>query len=151
MPDPGPQILPASEQAIAVLGATLKLGSFFPHFSLADASKLFPFMSLRSYPADFTVFEEGDNSREMYVIVKGKVSVRKRKILGTRELAQLGPGDLFGEMALLVQTPRSASIVTLEESHILRLTSRDLDYLLKNHTELSTHLQDLARQRIYGQ
>jgi CRP/FNR family transcriptional regulator, cyclic AMP receptor protein len=51
--------------------------------------------------------EEGTNGREAFLIVSGEA----RCLVGSKKVAVLGPGDLFGEMSLLDQAPRSASVV----------------------------------------
>jgi len=79
------------------------------------------------YPAEDEIIEEGadfdEESDGMFVIISGAVEVRTGSTDGTdgRLLMKLGPGDFFGEMALLDGRPRSASVFTVEESQCLVL------------------------------
>src|SRR5574341_389137 len=57
------------------------------------------------------IFDEGEPGDSLYLIVNGKVRVHK----GPREVAVLGEGECFGEMAILDNEPRSASITALED------------------------------------
>jgi hypothetical protein len=65
----------------------------------------------REFPAGAVVFEEGDPGSRMYVIHSGEVRIVKRVGAREVELARLGPGEAFGEMALLERQPRSATAV----------------------------------------
>ena len=56
------------------------------------------------------LMKEGEPGREAYLITDGRVSVKR----GKRKIAELGPGNLVGEMALIVDEPRSATVTALE-------------------------------------
>ncbi|HEX6829407.1 MAG TPA: cyclic nucleotide-binding domain-containing protein, partial [Burkholderiales bacterium] len=62
----------------------------------------------------------------MYVLEQGRVTVVKRWEGRDYRLRDLGPGDCFGEMALIDLSPRSASVVALEDCSAIRLTVADL-------------------------
>jgi predicted MFS family arabinose efflux permease len=67
--------------------------------------------------ADVTVITEGDEGDLFYLIAEGRVLVTRQG----RDLAELGPGDGFGEIALLRDVPRTASVITLEPTRLLSL------------------------------
>lgn len=78
------------------------------------------------------VFREGDTAREMYVVLGGEMEVQKRARRGSEtRVAVLGPGDWFGEMSILDVQPRSATVVALAPSRLLRVTSESLDGLYR--------------------
>ncbi|RDH48152.1 transcriptional regulator, partial [Mastigocladus laminosus WC112] len=58
-----------------------------------------------SFPANYTIFNEGDEGRSLYIIVSGKVKVH----IGKQQLAIFPKGESFGEMAVFDAQPRSAS------------------------------------------
>jgi CRP/FNR family cyclic AMP-dependent transcriptional regulator len=77
-------------------------------------------------PAGTVLCKEGDIGHEFFVIVDGKVEVkRKRKNLGTR-----GAGDFIGEIALLEQVPRTATVTAKTPVRAFVLTSKDFRHLL---------------------
>lgn len=72
------------------------------------------------------IVREGERSREMFVIVSGKVRISK--LAGTEqvELAVLGRGDFFGEMSVLESLPRDASAISIGETKLLTISTGGL-------------------------
>lgn len=78
-----------------------------------------------------TIVSEGDLSTEMFVVVAGELEVVKRTSdEATVRVALLGPGDWFGEMAILDVQPRSATVRSLAPSILLSITADQVDRLL---------------------
>jgi CRP-like cAMP-binding protein len=63
-----------------------------------------------SFPKGAVLMSEGEPGREAFLITEGTVSVKR----GRKKIAELGPGNLVGEMALIVDEPRSATVTALE-------------------------------------
>lgn len=74
-----------------------------------DINQRFSEETLSDFADGDIIFNEGDDSREMYVVVQGQVSVSKRSAQGDIPLAMLKKGDFVGEMSLLESLPRSAT------------------------------------------
>lgn len=74
-----------------------------------------------------TVVHKGANSNQMYVIVEGRVGVYD----GEKQLAKLEAGEMFGEMALFSNRPRSATVVALESCILLALSQETLKSILE--------------------
>ncbi len=94
----------------------------------------------RDFPAGAVVFEEGDPGSRMYVIVSGSVRIEKRVGPRMLTLAVLGPGEAFGEMALLEGAPRSATAVVEQPARILEIEEAAFDQLVKNNGEIGLRL-----------
>ena len=77
-------------------------------------------------PAGKVLTEEGTVGREFFFIVEGKAIVRRNN----RKVATLGPGQYFGEMALLDKRPRSATVVSETEMSLLVLGQRQFNAVL---------------------
>ena len=99
----------------------------------------------REFKAGEVIFKEGDSASEFFVIQRGKVEIR----LGNRLLGTLSDHDIFGEMALIDATPRSATaiaatdvkIVPVGEKQFLFLVSRTPYFALKVMRVLARRLR----------
>lgn len=85
------------------------------------------------YEAGQTVFEQGDLGQRMYIIIKGKVEVLQTTADGEQiVLGSLGPGQYFGEMALMKRRPRSATIRCVEPLDVLSLEKADFTAMIEH-------------------
>jgi len=89
-------------------------------------------------PQGTTIFREGDPADSLYIISSGKARVfRKGAEQVEIDLSFPGPGEAFGEMALLTGEPRSADVEVLEETHLLVLSKVDFDRILRDFPDTS--------------
>jgi rhodanese-related sulfurtransferase len=96
---------------------------------LAEIAKA---VRLRIVPPHSIIFKEGDPGDSLYIISSGKVRVFRRDETGMEiDLAIQGPGEAFGEIALLSGEPRSACVQVLDEAHLLVLSKEDFDRILR--------------------
>ena len=82
-------------------------------------------------PAGKTVFVEGDAGQTMYIIESGAVDI-VLAARGKQPIAQLGPGEFFGEMSMLDDQPRFASAIASEPCRLLKVERADLPELLES-------------------
>ncbi|MFN2167047.1 MAG: cyclic nucleotide-binding domain-containing protein, partial [Anaerolineae bacterium] len=101
------------------------------------------------YEQDEIVIKQGDPGDEMYFIESGLARV-VREISATRALilAELGAGDLFGEMALLTGAPRSATVMALSELNLWILDKADFDDLATAYPNLALAVSRLLSERL---
>ncbi|MBD1905725.1 Crp/Fnr family transcriptional regulator [Funiculus sociatus GB2-A5] len=97
-----------------------------------------------SFPAQHTIFTEGQEGRSLYIVVSGRVRVH----LGDRDLAQLDQGTCFGEMSLFDAEPRSASVTTLESCDCLVLTQLQLYDAIDETPGIAVNIIRLLSRRI---
>ncbi|MBU2572737.1 MAG: cyclic nucleotide-binding domain-containing protein [Elusimicrobia bacterium] len=103
------------------------------------------------YEPGAVILKEGETGTEVYVALKGRLSVRQsRWLVLSKEVAQLGPGDIFGEIGFLVPTNRSASVVAVEPCEAARIGLGDFKALLDVHSELRAGIEEMARRRLYS-
>ena len=95
-----------------------------------DLERLYEMAETVSVPAGQFVLREGEAGDSLYIVLEGKLEVTKRR--GGQEvvLSSYEPGQFFGEMALLEQAPRSASVRTLRESRLLAIDQAAFQALL---------------------
>ena len=91
------------------------------------------------------VFEEGDRGDHFFIIVRGAVELRKAGGDGAKKLAILKAGQAFGEMALLNQTPRSASAFAAEDTYMLSVSRAAFGEVLGGDTLAVRLLRNLSK------
>jgi len=91
-----------------------------------------------------TVIDDGSIGDTLFLVVEGQVAVRK----GSRTLAVLGPGDYFGEMALIDDAPRAAAVVALTELRLLCLSRLVFQSLTQEHPGVLAELCRLFVRRL---
>ncbi len=94
------------------------------------------------------ILREGDPGYEMYFIESGRVRVVRGSGTNAIILAELGAGDLFGEMALLTGKPRSATVTALSDLDLWSMPQSDFDELVAAHPNLGLALSRLLSERL---
>ncbi|GAB6042898.1 Crp/Fnr family transcriptional regulator [Endothiovibrio diazotrophicus] len=99
------------------------------------------YTSRRRVDAGTVLFREGDESRYVYCILSGGVRVYLSSSQGREyTINTLGPGEYFGELALVDDTRRSASVETLDETLLMRLSQHDLERCMQEHAAVAINL-----------
>jgi len=130
--------LPPAGPDTRFLGQLLSIGRSLLNELLAE----------QSYAAGEIVFEEGERGDSMYLIRSGRVAVVKGDWLSPAVLVYQGPGDIVGEMALLDDKPRSASIVAMEDVRLFRITRQDFRRLLKEEPDMGMRIMETLSSRL---
>lgn len=104
------------------------------------------------FPPGETVIREGEPGDTMYLVIKGEVSVLKGQQGdgGTKEieLDRIRAGDYFGEMALVEDVVRSATVRTSQESTLLVLDKQEFAEIVKEYPQIALHICKVLSQRI---
>jgi CRP/FNR family cyclic AMP-dependent transcriptional regulator len=102
----------------------------------------------KNYPRGAVVISEGDEATSMYILLSGSVKVFHTDADGRETILNtLGPGEYFGELALVDESPRSASVTTLEPSRLLMLSKTVFRDFMSEYPEVSYLLiKSLAHQ-----
>jgi len=103
----------------------------------------------RVYPKDTMIFSEGQPGNELYILQKGTVKISK--IVNDKEvlLAILKPGDIFGEMALIENKPRSASADANEDVTLLAVNRSNFQRMVTSQPQIIARLTTLLAERIW--
>lgn len=97
---------------------------------------------------DHTVITQGEEGTSLFVLIEGEVVVGRDEDGETREVARLGPGSLFGELALITAKPRYATVKTTQPSELFIIDRKLVDELASTHTELAADIAAFARRRV---
>jgi CRP/FNR family transcriptional regulator len=115
-----------------------------PLFSDLEGEELERFSRVavpRAFPAATRVFHEGDHSDACYIVRSGSFRVTREHSDGRAiTLATLGPGDIFGELAMLDGEVRSASVESLADGELLALPAGEVRALLARHPDITVKL-----------
>lgn len=110
--------------------------------------------NIRQLKANDILFKEGDESDSLYVVKKGRLSVFKAKGSSEIELAEVGPGQMIGEMAFFDHKPRSASIRAVSDAEVIELPFKALQAQYESFPEwlkaivktISDHLREANKK-----
>jgi CRP-like cAMP-binding protein len=113
---------------------------------------LFERCPLRRFPEGSHIIEQGTRGDAFYVICAGQVRIVRQSGTQQRELAVLGEGAFFGEMALLSGAPRSASVVSAaEDTQVLEISAPVLAALSRRFPQVARALRRFCRQRLLSE
>jgi voltage-gated potassium channel len=118
-----------------------------PLFAELDAAEISDIMRLlRAQVAEAgeAIVREGDPAHSMYFIAAGKVEVALKK----RDHILLGPGQFFGEVAVLRRVRRSATAIALTRASLLVLDAQDLHALMQRDPRIAASIRDVVEKRV---
>ena len=99
--------------------------------------------ALQVAPGDF-LFREGDKGDKMYVLLEGEMEI----VLGDLVLETAGPGSLIGEMALIDDSPRTASAVAKTSCRLAEIDRRRFHFLVQQTPHFATHVMKTLADRL---
>jgi CRP/FNR family transcriptional regulator, cyclic AMP receptor protein len=116
----------------------------FAHLSKSDVSLVASIADEIDLSAGKELTREGETGREFFVLLEGSADVMK----GGREVATLVGGDFFGEIALISNVPRNATVMTTSPSRALVITAEDFWALLKDSPQIQENVLKAVADRV---
>ncbi len=102
-----------------------------------------------NFKKNSTVISQGDHSRSLFIITSGRMKIFANDEEGSQTIFTfLEAGSFFGELSLLDDAPRSASVVAVEDSKVLNLSHQHFNNFLSNHPEICPALFKALTTRI---
>ncbi len=117
--------------------------SFFSTFTPAEIAKISSAGTRVTLPEGWAPISERTGADKAYIILSGSVSVRQHG----EEIAQLGPGDIMGEAAIVHHSLRTASVVALSPLELIHFTAEDLNRLAVELPSFGEALERVAEER----
>ena len=134
-----------SEDTIALLRAV----PVFSELGEEELARVADVAVPRQFVAGEVVFREGDESNTCYVVRSGRArAVREHPDGRSITLANFGPGDIFGELAMFDDERRSATIETLEDTEAIAILGGDMRRLLSEHADIAVKLLAALGRRL---
>jgi CRP-like cAMP-binding protein len=121
----------------------LKRVPLFAEVPDESLAKIAPFTKVDEFAAGKAVVTEGGFSNDFYVIEEGTAKVER----DGEHLADLGPGDVFGEQGLLEEQQRSATVTATDTLRVIKIEHWELSRMRKSMPEVVAHLQEQVEQR----
>lgn len=124
---------------------------FFAAMTIGQLDQILPYISLWQFSKGERIFKQGEKGDAFYIIDKGSVCVRiKKGFFGfLKEVADLGHGDFFGEMALLSNESRNATITCEEECKMFVLMAIDFKSVLRRNPSFASKMVEITKRRKY--
>lgn len=142
---------PPAEPEIANRQAALRRIESFAAFGDDELHKLAARLKSESFAPGEVILRQGGEGGSAYIVNRGNVRILLTHEDGLSEqVAVIGPGGFFGEMALLTGEPRNASAIAIEQVDCYLLSKSDLDPLFSAHPELVDRVSALLAERQAG-
>ncbi len=111
--------------------------SIFSKLNQADLQELSKIVKSKDFAADTAIFFQDEPSDALFMLLKGTVKVTQRSSEGREKILDiLGPGEIFGEFAMLDGHPRSATVTTLEPSELGIISQQDFRQFASTRPEV---------------
>ena len=128
----------------------LMQASLFEGLSEEDIAMIKQHATIRHYRKNTVIIERGDDANALYMILEGQVKAYVADEDGKELiLSQQGRGSVLGELALLADIPRTASVMTLEESEFLVLSKSAFMQCLGDHPTIAFNLIRLLANQVH--
>jgi CRP/FNR family cyclic AMP-dependent transcriptional regulator len=138
--------MPATPATVST--TVLKSVPLFASFPDDQLRMLVTVVTRRSAPRSSVIMAAGDPIDSLYIVISGRLKVMMGDADGKEVILSLiGPGEFFGEMGLIDDSPRSASVVAIEPCELLSITKRDFKKCLQENFEMAmTVMRGLVRR-----
>ena len=138
-----------SATSSAVSTTVLKSVPMFGRFPDEQLRALATMVTRRSAPRGSAIMRAGDATDSLYIIVSGRLKVMMGEADGKEViLSILGPGEFFGEMGLIDDLPRSASVLAIEPCELLAVTKRAFKKALVEHLDVAMAVMRVLTRRL---
>jgi len=114
-----------------------------------EMTRLVTRVGKRHYAAGSVIFTEGETGDRLYTIISGSVNIsRSGGAVGSPDVATLGTGDVFGEIALVSDQPRTATVKSVDDVEVLEIRKEDFEDMLDASPALRLAVQEIIETRI---
>lgn len=116
----------------------------FARCTRAEVAEIASIADELTLPDGKVLMEEGERGREFFVLLEGSAEVRRNG----RKVNTLGPGDFFGEIALVSRAPRTATVKTTSPAQVLVIVDHDFRRLLDQSPRIQLRVLEALAERL---
>lgn len=136
---------------LGLLAHMLRKVEFFTPLTVGQVEQILPSIMLYSYEKGETVFSQGQKGDAFYIVYQGSVEIRLRKwLVLSQKVATLKAGDFLGEIALISDEPRTATVVCAEPTLLFTLISDDFKLVLSENPAAAAEMARIAARRKFA-
>ena len=140
--------IPFGPGELGILAGMARKVQFFSPLTISQLERVLPHVMQCVFKPGETVFNKGQVGDAFHIVYKGKVAIKlPRFLLPAKTVATLGPGQFFGEIALISNERRNASVVCVEQTHLFTLMAADFEFILNENPEAADAMRAVAAQR----
>ncbi len=132
---------------VSVIRAVLEQLHFYEHLREDDVLALIEGFEKEAVPKGDTLITQGKPGEIFYILASGSVGIYLKGQLLDKQIATLGANSFFGEMSLVSEEVRSASVVTEEDSVVYTLLRSTFDKVIMANPDLAEMIRKTAHQR----
>ena len=126
----------------------LKSVPLFEGLSLDDLLSVDGALGQEEFLNGETIVHQGETGATLFLLARGKASVRLGSDADSKEVAQIMPGDFFGEMSLFDDQPRSATVVAIGDATLLTLERDRFSTLVQQRPDVLSHICKMFGSRL---
>lgn len=136
---------------LGVLAHTMRKVEFFTPLTMGQVEKILPAVMLYSYEPGEVVFRQGQKGDAFYIVYKGSVDISiSRWLVLQKKVATLKAGDFLGEIALISDEPRTATVTAAEPTMMFTLIAEDFKFVLSENPQAAEEMRRIASRRKFA-
>lgn len=136
---------------LGLLAHMMRKVDFFTPLTIGQLEKILPAVMLYSYDKGETVFSQGQKGDAFYIIYQGSADIRlKQWLVLSKKIATMKAGDFLGEIALISDEPRTATVVAAEPTLMFVLIAEDFKFVLHENPAAAAEMKHIAARRKFA-
>ena len=133
---------------LGILARMMRKIDFFTPLTIGQLDKILPSIMLYSYEKGETVFSQGQKGDAFYIVYQGSAEIRLRQwLVLSKKIATMKAGDFLGEIALISDEPRTASVVCAEPTLMFTLIAEDFKFVIHENPAAAEEMRKIAARR----
>ncbi len=136
---------------LGIMAHMLRKVEFFTPLTVGQLEQILPSVMLYAYDTGESVFSQGQKGDAFYIVYKGSVDIKIREwLVLSKKIATLRDGDFFGEIALISDEPRTASVVTAVPTMLFTLIADDFKFVLTENPGAAEEMRRIGKRRKFA-